>query len=62
MPIRGYGVLRGRPVKNEDATSRSPHYRVQIAATKKAYRIAVNVKSQQKPDEVLYYLDQDSSP
>jgi uncharacterized protein YukJ len=59
MPIRGYGVLRGRPTQAVDATNKSPHYQVRIAAAKQQYRIAVNVRSQQKPDEVLYYVEPD---
>ena len=59
MPIPGYGVLRGRPARKADATRRSPHYQVLLQAAKRSYRVAVNVQSQDEPDELLYYLDQD---
>src|SRR5947208_8634013 len=59
MPIARYGVLRGRPEQKIDGTDRSPHYQVRVTGAEQQYRIAINVRSVQQPDEVLYYRDQD---
>jgi uncharacterized protein YukJ len=58
VPIRSYGVLSGRVVetRREGATD-TPHYQIKVvddAGT--AYRVAVNVLSQQAPSELLYLV------
>lgn len=59
MPISGYGVLRGKPTDKQDGSARSPHYQVLVVAADTKYRIAINVKSQTPPSDVLYYVDDD---
>jgi uncharacterized protein YukJ len=60
MPLQRYGVLKGRPI---DATTEegadTPHYQVHVVASSTHYRLAVNVKSQQSPSELLYLVDED---
>lgn len=60
MPLKRYGVLKGRAIddtREEDQTS--PHYQVHIQAGSTHYRIAVNVKSQVSPSELLFLVDDD---
>lgn len=60
MPLKRYGVLKGRAIaakREEDASS--PHYQVHIQAGSTHYRIAVNVKSQLSPSELLFLVDDD---
>ena len=56
MPIRSYGVLSGRVVETRrEGGTDTPHYQINLvddAGT--AYRVAVNVLSQQSPSELLY--------
>jgi uncharacterized protein YukJ len=58
MPLQHYGVLKGRAIaaQREDGAS-TPHYQVYIMAGEAHYRIAVNVKSQSKPSELLFLVD-----
>ena len=58
MPLARYGVLKGKAVgaKREDNQS-TPHYQVHILAGGVHYRIAVNVKSQASPSELLYLVN-----
>lgn len=61
MPLDSYGVLIGRAVdrRREGAVS-TPHYQVRLAEGSGAsYRIAINVKSQETPADLLYLLDDD---
>jgi uncharacterized protein YukJ len=58
MPIAHYGVLKGKALdaKREDNQS-TPHYQVHILAGNVHYRIAVNVKSQASPSELLFLVN-----
>jgi uncharacterized protein YukJ len=58
MPLAKYGVLKGKAVgaKREDGDS-TPHYQVHITSNSQHYRIAVNVKSQASPSELLFLVD-----
>jgi uncharacterized protein YukJ len=58
MPLARYGVLKGKAIdaKREDNQS-TPHYQVHILAGGVHYRIAVNVKSQASPSELLYLVN-----
>jgi len=60
MPLGHYGVLVGRVVdtRREDEAS-SPHFQVRVNAADVQYRIAVNVKSQTSPSELLFLVDED---
>lgn len=57
MPIKSYGVLRCQPIKGMHAADTS-HYEVHVVDDDFDYRIAINVKSQQSPPELLYYIDE----
>ena len=58
MPLEQYGVLRGKAIgaKREDNQS-TPHYQVHLLGSDVHYRIAVNVKSQKSPSELLFLID-----
>ncbi len=60
MPLKRYGVLKGRTIeaKREEDQS-SPHYQIHLQAGSTDYRIAVNVKSQLSPSELLFLVDDD---
>jgi uncharacterized protein YukJ len=60
MPLRNYGVLSGRAVESQrESDADTPHYQVRIVDDAGVeYRIAVNVKSQQAPSELLYLVDE----
>jgi uncharacterized protein YukJ len=58
MPLEHYGVLKGSVVdarRKDDPDS--PHYQVHVRAEGTSYRVAVNVKSQMSPSELLFFLD-----
>ena len=61
MPLSAYGVLVARAVESRrEGDVDTPHYQIHViddAGTH--YRIAVNVKSQQSPSELLYVVDDD---
>jgi uncharacterized protein YukJ len=60
MPLKSYGVLVGRAVdRRREGGGNSPHYQVRIDGGGTSYRIAVNVKSQESPSELLYVVDDD---
>ena len=58
MPLERYGVLKGSVVdaRREDDPD-SPHYQLHIRAEDTSYRVAVNVKSQLSPSELLFLVD-----
>src|SRR5262245_14836633 len=58
MPLEHYGVLKGKAVaaSREDGQS-TPHYQVHVVANNVHYRIAVNVKSQSSPSELLFLVN-----
>src|SRR6187200_2167340 len=60
MSLKRYGVLRGRVVdaRREDDDN-SPHYQVRVAAAGVDYRLAINVKSQLSPSELLFLIVED---
>ncbi len=60
MSLNRYGVLRGRVLdaKREDGTD-TPHYQVRVTAAGTDYRLAVNVKSQISPSELLFIVVED---
>lgn len=60
MPLKHYGVLKGKAIGAERETEpKSPHYQVHIQAGSVQYRIAVNVKSQLSPSELLFLVNDD---
>lgn len=59
MALKSYGVLKGRAIASrlERDDKQSPHYQVHIKTDRENYRIAINVKSVQKPVDLLYLVD-----
>lgn len=60
MLLKRYGVLVGKAVaaRREDSAD-TPHYQLQLRAAGTDYRIAVNVKSEEQPSELLYLIEED---
>ena len=56
MPLKRYGVLKGRPIDVQLGAGESPHYQVHIVDDTTDYRIAINVKSKSSPSELLYLV------
>jgi uncharacterized protein YukJ len=58
MPLEHYGVLKGSVVdaRREDDPD-TPHYQVHVRAESTSYRVAINVKSQLSPSELLFLVD-----
>src|SRR6266536_2419088 len=58
MPIAKYGVLKARAVDaRREQSSDSPHYQLRVVAGASTYRIAINVKSAQKPSDLLFLVN-----
>lgn len=57
MPLKHYGVLKGRPVDRRLGSGRNPHYQVHIVDENRDHRIAVNVRSKLAPSEVAYVIE-----
>ena len=57
MPLNAYGVLKGRAISRRSGSGSSPHYQIHIVdEIGTNYRIAINVKSQLAPSELMYYI------
>jgi uncharacterized protein YukJ len=59
MPLKNYGVLKGRPISSRLGVGNSPHYQIHIVDNTTDYRIAVNVMSQLSPSDLLYVVIDD---
>lgn len=57
MPLKNYGVLKGRPVDRRLGTTANAHYQVHIVDDTTDYRIAINVQSKLSPSELEYLID-----
>jgi uncharacterized protein YukJ len=57
MPLKNYGVLKGRPIARQPGSGQNPHYQIHVVDDTTDYRIAVNVASQLAPSEVEYLVD-----
>lgn len=60
MPLKEYGVLKGRAVARvrEDTVLDTPHYQLHLVDDDGVnHRVAVNVKSKEAPSELLYVVD-----
>jgi uncharacterized protein YukJ len=57
MPLKNYGVLKGRAIDRKLGEGQTPHYQVLISDGEVKYRIAINVKSKQSPSELFYFVD-----
>ncbi len=62
MPISDYGVLCARVLeaRREDGQS-TPHYQIHALAGQDHFRLAVNVKSQVSPSDLLFLVDENFS-
>jgi uncharacterized protein YukJ len=58
MPLKNYGILKGRPIARRLGFGHSPHYQIQLVDEDDDYRIAINVKSKASPSELLYLIDE----
>jgi uncharacterized protein YukJ len=54
MPIHSYGVLKCKVIDRRLGSNENPHYQVHAIANNEHFRIAINVKSQLSPSELLY--------
>ncbi len=60
MPLHNYGVLKGK-VESDirgEAWESSPHYRVKVQGGDRLFDISINIKSYEKPSEVLYLISE----
>ncbi|MBC6975816.1 YukJ family protein [Bacillus sp. Xin] len=59
MPLKNYGVLKGIALQSMIGKGKTPHYQVHLQDESGVdYRIAINVKSQSYPSEVLYFASE----
>ena len=59
MSLKEYGVLKGRAIARRLGSGSSPHYQIHIVdEVGTNYRIAINVKSQLAPSELMYHIKQ----
>jgi uncharacterized protein YukJ len=63
MPIKDYGVLKGKALEGKLAgqSGKKPHFQIHILAEEVHHRIAVNVVSDQEPSELLFLLQDNYS-
>ncbi|SDN33677.1 Uncharacterized protein YukJ [Paenibacillus sp. yr247] len=54
MPIHSYGVLKCKAIDRRLGTNENPHFQVHVTSNNEHFRIAINVKSQLSPSELLY--------
>ncbi len=59
MPLKNYGVLKGRPSEYHRGTPSNEHFQVLINRGNDPHRIAINTKSNVQPSQLLYYSDSD---
>lgn len=58
MPLKEYGVLKGRPIARRLAVTSNAHYQVHLVDDNTDYRIAINVNSQLSPSELEYLINE----
>jgi len=56
MPLKSYGVLKGKAIEVRLGAGQSPHYQVRLVDDTTDYRIAINVKSQLPPSDVAFIV------
>lgn len=57
MPIKNYGVLKGKAVSTKMGSVQQPHFQVLLKDDNDVnYRMAINIQSQASPSEVLYFV------
>lgn len=57
MPLKEYGVLKGRVIDRRTGTGQNSHYQLHMIDDLVDYRIAVNVLSKLSPSELEYLID-----
>ena len=57
MPLKNYGVLKGRIIDRQPGSGQNPHYQIHVIDDTTDYRIAVNVASALSPSELEYVID-----
>jgi uncharacterized protein YukJ len=57
MPLKNYGILKGKAIEVRPGAGQSPHYQVRIVDDTTDYRIAINVQSALSPSELEYLID-----
>src|SRR5215212_8886888 len=57
MPLKNYGILKGKAIEVRLGAGQSPHYQVYIVDDTTDYRIAINVQSALSPSELEYLID-----
>lgn len=57
MPLKNYGILKGKAIEVRIGAGASPHYQVYIVDDTTDYRIAINVQSALSPSELEYLID-----
>jgi uncharacterized protein YukJ len=56
MPLRKYGVVKGRPLAHHRETGDdTPHYQIHLDAGGTGFRLPVNVKSSLEPSQLVYF-------
>ena len=45
MPLKNYGILKGRPIQRRLAVTSNAHYQLHLVDDHTDYRIAINVRS-----------------
>lgn len=58
MPIKSYGVSKGKAIDGKAGTGNTPHYQIHVVDNHEHFRIAVNIKSQSDPSTVLCHIDE----
>jgi uncharacterized protein YukJ len=59
MPLKKYGVLKGKAVEVRLGAGQNPHYQVYLVDDTTDYRIAINVQSKLAPSELEYLVIDD---
>ncbi len=59
MALKQYGVLKGKAINKIIGQGSSPHYEVHLIDDTTDYRIAINVKSNLAPSELMYLIIDD---
>ena len=57
MPLKNYGMLKGKAIEVRPGAGQNPHYQVHIVDDTTDYRIAINVQSALSPSELEYLID-----
>ena len=57
MPLKNYGILKGKAIEVRAGAGSSPHYQVYIVDDTTDYRIAINVQSALAPSDLEYVID-----